>query len=269
MPRLLPAVAALLTALLLAALPAQAEPQRLRVCANVSLGDPKDNNSSYLLARAALALLPDLRPEFTPLPWQRCLSEAAAGQFDAVLAASHTAERMQGLAYPLDAAGQPDASRRMFNVGYVLLRRKGSAVSWDGQQFSGSSARVGEAIGAERGYSIVLFARQRGAYVEDRYPAFGSLVDSLRLRRIAGVLINQEGAAQLLADPEWAQDHELGGPPLQTKAYYLPLSRRFVEAHPALAQRIWEAVAKARETPAFKTQFSLGMSGGRRRDIAP
>ena len=268
MPRPIAATAALLFALLVG--PVQAEPLRLRVCANGALGDPAEsNNSSYLLARAAFALLPELQAEFTPLPWQRCLSEAAAGHFDAVLAASHSADRAIGLAYPLDANGQAQLSRRMFNVGYVLLRRKGSAASWDGQRFSGSSARLGEAIGAERGYSIVGFARDRGAYVEDRYPAFGSLVDSLRLRRIAGVLINQEGAAQLLSDPQWAQDHELGGPPLQAKAYYLPLSRAFAEQHPQWAQRIWDAVAKARETPAFKTQFSLSMSGGRRRDIAP
>jgi polar amino acid transport system substrate-binding protein len=260
---------ALAIALLLAPGPLRAEPQRLRVCANVSLGDPKDGNSSYLLARHALALLPDVRAEFSPLPWQRCLSEAAAGRFDAVLAASYTPARAIGLAYPLDAQGKPDADRRMFSIGYALLRRKGSGVVWDGQRFSGSSPRAGQAIGAERGYSIVLFARDRGAVVEDRYPSFGPLVDSLRLRRIAAVLINQEGAAQLLADPAWAFDHELGGPPLQTKAYYMPLSRAFADAHPALAQRLWDAVAKPRETPAFRQHFSLSMSGGRRRDVLP
>lgn len=246
-----------------------AEPQRLRICANASLGDPRDDNSSYLLARNALALLPDVRAEFSPLPWQRCLSEAAAGRFDAVLAASYTPDRAIGLAYPLDEQGSPDASRRMFRIGYALLRRKGSGVVWDGQRFAGSGPRAGQAIGAERGYSIVLFARERGAVVEDRYPGFGPLVDSLRLRRIAAVLINQEGAAQMLADPAWAADHELGGPPLQTKAYYMPLSRAFAEAHPALAQRLWEAVAKARETPAFRQRFSQSMSGGKRRDIQP
>jgi polar amino acid transport system substrate-binding protein len=253
----------------LAALGAAAEPRVLRICANVSLGKPEDDNTAYQLARAAFALLPDLRPEYSPLPWQRCLSEAAAGRFDAVLSASHTAARAQGLSYPLDAKGQPDASRRMFNIGYALLRRKDSKVQWDGERFSGSSPRAGEAIGAERGYSIVLFARDRGAVVEDRYPAFGSLVDSLKLGRIAAVLINQEAAAQLLADPAWSADHELSGPPLQTKAYFMPVSQQFAADHPALAQRLWEALAKARETPAFKTQFSLGLSGGRRKDIQP
>jgi polar amino acid transport system substrate-binding protein len=251
------------------AMPVQAEALRLRICANVSLGAPQDDNSSYKLAHAAFALLPDVQPEYTALPWQRCLSEAAAGRFDAVLAASHTPSRAQGLAYPRDTEGQPDASKRMFNIGYVLMRRKGSTVAWDGERFSGSSPRFGEAIGAERGYSIVLFARDRGAHVEDRYPGYGSLVDSLRLRRIGGVLINQEGAGQLLGDPQWAKDHELSGPPLQTKAYYLPLSQRFADAHPAVAQRIWEAVAKARETATFRQHFSLSMTGGRRRDIQP
>lgn len=255
--------------LVLAALGAAAQPRTLRICANVSLGPPEEGNSAYLLAQAAFALLPDLRPQYSQLPWQRCLSEAAAGRYDAVLSASHTPARAQGLSYPLDAKGQPDASLRMFHIGYVLLRRKDSGVTWDGQRFSGSSPRAGQAIGAERGYSIVLFARDRGAVVEDRYPSFDSLIGSLKLGRIAGVLINQEGAAQLLADPAVAADHELGGPPLQTKAYFMPVSYHFAQTHPELTQRLWAAIAKARETAAFKTQFSLGMSGGRRRDIAP
>lgn len=246
-----------------------APPLTLRLCANAALGDPAGNNSSHVLARQAFARLPQLAVQLTPLPWQRCLSEAAAGRFDAVLAASHTPERALGLVYPLDAQGAPDARLRLFKVGYVLLRRKSSAVTWDGERFSGSSPRPGEAIGAERGYAIVLFARDRGAHVEDRYPSHGSLIDSLRLQRIAGVLLNQESAAQLLRDESWARDHELAGPPLQTRAYFLPFSRRFAEAHPALCRAIWEALAAARESPAFKTAFSLGMSGGRRRDIAP
>ncbi|MFN4115993.1 MAG: hypothetical protein ACK4F7_05760 [Inhella sp.] len=157
----------------------------------------------------------------------------------------------------------------MFNVGYVLLRRKGSRVSWDGERFADSSVRAGEAIGAERGYSIVQFARDRGAVVEDRYPAYGPLIDSLRLRRIAAVLINQEGAAELLADPSWRGELEPVGPPLQTRAFFLPLSQAFARQHPALALRLWDALAKARDSAALQRQFSLSLSGGGRRDLQP
>lgn len=241
----------------------------LRLCVNQALGEPSDNNSGFLLARLMAERLGEATPQYASLPWQRCLTEAAAGQHDGVLAASYTAERAEGLAYPRRPDGQPDEERRMFRVGYVLLRRKGTPVRWDGRRFHGSSPRAGEAIGAERAYSIVQFARDRGAVVEDRYPSFGSLVDALRLKRSAGVLINQEGAAQLLADPAWAQDHELGGPPLQQRAYYLALAKRFAEADPARAEALWRAVAEMRNSPAFQRRFSDLMSGGRRRDLMP
>lgn len=248
--------------------PALAAPP-IRICANQALGEPGDSNSAYRLVRMALAQLPQLSAEFILLPWQRCLSEAAAGRFDAVLSASHTAERAQGLLYPYDAKGQPDAALRMFHVGYVLLRRRDSPVSWDGERFQGSSARTGEAIGAERGYSIVQFARERGATVEDRYPQFGSLADSLKLRRIAAMLVNQESAAQLLADPAWSQGYEISGPTLQQRAYFLPFSRAFADAHPQTVAQVWQALARARQSAEFQLHFSLAMSAGQRRDLRP
>lgn len=252
-----------------APLAAAAEVKALRVCANQSIGDEKGGNSAHALLRMAISSLPDVQISTTLLPWQRCLSEAAAGQYDVVLAASHTPERALKLAYPLDAQGQPDLSRRMFLVGYALLKRKGSAARWDGNEFSGTSMRAGEALGAERGYSIVQFARQRGAAVEDRFPSYASLIESLRLARIAGILINQEGAAQLLAEPAWADGHELSGPPLQQKAYYLPFNPSFAAQHPKLVEQVWAAVAKMRQTPAFQQHFSKAMSAGRRKDLQP
>jgi polar amino acid transport system substrate-binding protein len=248
---------------------ARARPTVVHVCGNVSLGKPEDGASPHRLLQAAFAQLPQLELAYTALPWQRCLSEAAANQYDAVLAASHTDERALHLRYPLDAQGRPDTRLRMFELGYALLKRKGTALRWDGTRISGSSARVGEAVGAERGHSIVQFARARGGVVEDRYPGFESLLASLKLGRIAGILLPQESAAQLLSDPEWMQRLELSGPSLQTKAYYLPVSSQFAAREPALVQQLWTQLAKQRQVPAFKQQFSLALSAGRRRDIQP
>ncbi|WP_184044788.1 substrate-binding periplasmic protein [Inhella inkyongensis] len=212
-------------------------------------------------------LLPDLRLEYTALPWSRCLQLAAEGQYDAVLSASHTPERARSLVYP--GGAEADPQQRMFMVGYALLRRKGSAASWDGQRFLGTGPQAGQSLGAERGYSIVQFAREHGAHVEDRYPQVSSLLDSLKLGRLAGVLINQEYAAQLLSETAWAQGFELGGPQLAAKAYYLPFSRAFAQREPDRVRAIWAAIAKARQQPEFVRQFSLTMSAGLRRDIKP
>lgn len=162
-----------------------------------------------------------------------------------------------------------DADKRLFRVGYVLMRLKGSAVRWDGVGFTGTQDKPGLALAAERGYSIVAFARQRGAVVEDRFPHAGSMLESLRLRRTAGALINQEHAAVLLQDPSWNAIAELNGPPLDTKNYFLPVSTALAEREPVRVRQLWAALAQARQSPGFQRHFSVTMSAGQRKDIQP
>jgi len=260
--------ALLLSPLALALGVAQAEPRLLRICANAALGPPEGDATPYLMMRRVQELLPQLRFQFSPLPWARCLQEAGQGRFDAVLSASHTAERALQLRYPLNAQGEPDEHKRMFQMGYALLRRQGSSVQWDGQLFSGTGPRAGQGLGAERGYSVVLFARERGAHVEER-STVTALLDSLRLQRLQGALLNQEHAAQLLSEAPWARDFELGGPALATRPYFLPFSAPLAEREPALVHAVWDTIEKVRRSPTFAQTFSLGLSSGQRRDLKP
>ncbi len=246
-----------------------APPWTLRLCANLALGDPVDNGgAAYELLRRAQALWPGLQVHITPLPWARCLQEAELGRFDGVLSASWTAERAARLVYPM-AHGAVDDSKRLFRLGYVLLRPKGGTASWDGETFQGTGPRAGQALGAERGYSIVGFARARNAVVEDRFPHSGTLLEALKLGRIAGALLAQEHAAALLADPEWAKAYEIAGPILQSKAYHLPVSQTLWRTEPARVTRLWATLEKARQTPGFKLHYALALSGGQRKDLVP
>lgn len=260
--------ALLLCPLVLALGTAHAEPRLLRICANAALGPPEGDATPYLMMRRVQELLPQLRFQFSPLPWARCLQEAGQGRFDAVLSASHTADRALHLRYPVNSQGELDEHKRMFQIGYTLLRRKGSAVQWDGQLFSGTSPRAGDSLGAERGYSVVQFARERGAHVEERSTVI-SLLDSLRLQRLQGALLNQEHAAQLLSEAQWAREFELGGPALATRPYFLPFNAGVAEREPALVQTVWDAIEKVRRSPAYAQEFSLGLSSGQRRDLKP
>jgi polar amino acid transport system substrate-binding protein len=241
----------------------------LRLCANAALGQPADNNgAAYELMRRVQGLWPGLKLQVTPLPWARCLQDAEQGRFDGVLSASWTAERAAQLVYPM-AQGEVDDSKRLFRLGYVLLRPKGGAAAWDGEAFTGTGARAGQALGAERGYSIVAFARARGATVEDRFPHSGTLLEALKLGRIAGALLAQEHAATLLTDPEWAKAYEISGPILQSKAYHVPVSQALWKAEPARVARLWATIDKARQAPGFKQHYSLALSGGQRKDLMP
>lgn len=241
----------------------------LHICANEALGAPDGGAMPYLMLQRALEQLPGLRVEISPLPWNRCLEEAGTGRYDAVLSASFSVARAYTLHYPLRSNGEADSERRMFLLGYALLRRKDREAAWDGQRFTGTQARPGQALGAERGYSVVQFARERGAVVEDRYPRIDSLLESLKLGRLSGVLLNQDFAAQLLRDPAWTACCELGGPGLDTKAYYLPVSRALWQKEPQLVEALWTALQKVRATPEFARQFSLALSAGQRKDLKP
>ena len=199
------------------------------------------------------------------------MQEASQGQFDGVLAASHTPERAQHLRYPSDARGETDESKRMFLVGYALLRHKRGQAVWDGMRFSGTQAQPGRALGAERGYSVVQFARERGAHMEER-SNLASLLASVRLGRLQGALLSQEHATRLLAEPEWSE-YEMVGPTVASKAYYLPVSARLAEQDPhwaaALSGSLRQAIAQVRRSPEFASEFSLALSAGQRRDLKP
>lgn len=244
------------------------EPRVLRLCANAALGPVDGDATPYLLLRRLQEELPQVRFQVTPLPWNRCLREAAQGRFDGVLSASHTPERAQALRYPTTAAGALDDSKRMFQLGYALVRLRGAAVHWDGTRFTGTTPKAGEALGAERGFAIAQFARERGAHVEER-SLMASLLEGLRLHRVQGILVNQDFAAQLLTQPEWSALLELGGPPLAVRPYFLPLNAAWAEREPALAESLWAAVERVRRAPAFALAYSHSLSAGQRSDLRP
>lgn len=248
---------------------AEEGPWTLRLCANTSMGSPADSPSAaYELMRRVQAQWPGLRVEYTLLPWSRCLQEAEEGRFDGVLAASWTAERAARLVYPR-RDDRLDEELRLFRLGYALLRRKGSGVHWDGERFVGTETRAGRALGAERGYAVVSFARERGAAVEDRFPNATSLVEALKIGRVAGVLVAQEHAAVLLRDPEFARDHEIDGGTLQSRAYFIPVSHALWQTEPERVQRLWAVAAQVRQSAGFRQAYSLILSGGERRDLRP
>lgn len=230
----------------------------IRICFNQELNDAAAHPVAVELMKAVARRAPELDIRLVPLPWSRCLREAALGEHDGVLAASHTPERAADLVFPLRADGQPDEARRMFALGYWLMRMPGSKVSWNGERFTGLAAGA-PPLGAQRGYSIAEFARQRGAAVDDGSPTAEAMMKKLELGRLSGVLVSQAHAKDLSADPQWAARLESAGPALLRKSYFLACSRRFAEGQPAQAQRLWTLLAQERESAGFKRLYQSQM----------
>ncbi|MDM4764643.1 transporter substrate-binding domain-containing protein [Pelomonas sp. SE-A7] len=233
----------------------------ISICFNQELNDPAAHPVAVELIQAVARRAPELEIRLVPLPWARCLREAALGEHDGALAASHTPERAAGLAFPLQADGQLDDSRRMFALGYWLLRPTGSPLRWDGQQFRGL-AEAQQPLGAQRGYSIAEFARQHGAAVDDGSPTAQAMMRKLELGRLSGVLVSQAHAKDLAADPQWAGKLETAGPLLLRKSYFLVYSHGFIAKRGALAERLWSLLAQERESPAFKRLYQHQLGAG-------
>lgn len=183
--------------------------------------------------------------DYRSMPWKRCLAQVKANEIDGLFAASFSNERLDIGAYPGGRAADP--ARRLHTDGYVLLRRRGSTLDWDGHAFHHVDGR----IGFQLGYSIGEFLRAQQVPVDEGSQKADELVEKLMAGRLAAAALGGGDAVRLLRGPLHAQLEVLPAA-LVEKPYYLVLSHRFVERHPALAERIWNAIGAVRAQPAYR-----------------
>ena len=95
--------------------------------------------------------------DYQSMPWKRCLAQVKANQVSGAFAVSFSRERLALGTYPgvHGDQGQADPDKRMHVDRYVLLRRKGTRVDWDGKRFANVDGR----IGFQLGYSVGDFLR--------------------------------------------------------------------------------------------------------------
>jgi polar amino acid transport system substrate-binding protein len=198
-----------------------------------------------LLSEVARRL--DLEFAYQSMPWKRCLAQLNANQVQGAFSASFVRERMALGVYP--GGGEADPAQRLHTDVYVLVRRKGSSIDWDGRNFLNLDGR----IGIELGYSVGDFLRARSIPVDEGTQRSAELLDKLLAGRVAGAaLLGGAVASHLKRDPTLADRIEVRGPPLVEKPYYLMLSHQFVNTEPALAERIWRTIAQVRNSPAYR-----------------
>lgn len=188
---------------------------------------------------------------FVAVPWRRCLAGLAQGTYDGAFAASFKAERLGLGRYPLDADGRLDERKRLHTSIYSLYRRKGSTVSWNGQEFRELHGR----IGSLNGFSIVDFIRAKGAEVDETSRDPQALLRMLSRQRIeAAALQSLRGDFVLQNNPELAAQLEKIELPLENKAYYLMLSNAYVSTYPQQASALWDEIERQRESALYRQQ---------------
>lgn len=200
-----------------------------------------------LLNRAAKAVGVTLKYEV--MAWQRCLVRLKANEVDGVFAASFKQDRLVYGAYPGGAT--PNASRRLHNERYVLLRKRGSLVDWDGRQFH----RLEGPVGTQLNYSINDSLKKIGIPTDDGAQSAEALVQKLIAGRI-NIVVMQEGEAHtvLRASAERATRVEILPHPVEEKPYFLMLSHALTNASPRLAERFWSAIESVRNSPDYQKE---------------
>lgn len=190
--------------------------------------------------------------DYQSMPWKRCLAQLKANQVSGVFAVSFTPERLELGAYP--GGAKPDFERRLHVDRYLLVRRKGSRVEWDGKAFRNLDGR----IGFQLGYSVGDFLRSRGVLVDEGSQRADELLEKLLSGRVEAAALGGGDTLRLVRG-KLAERLEVVRAPLLEKPYYLILSHDFVKRQPQLAERIWQTVAEVRNSPAYR-QHEKNMS---------
>jgi polar amino acid transport system substrate-binding protein len=186
-----------------------------------------------------------IRFDYRSMPWKRCLAQVKANEVDGLFAASFSADRQDIGVYP--GGPQADPARRMHTDSYVLVRRKGSAIDWDGKKFSHVDGR----IGFQLGYSVGEFLRSKQVPVDEGSQQADELVQKMLAGRLVAAALGGGDALRLMRTP-YGKQIEVARVPLVEKPYYLMLSHAFVAQQPALAERIWKTVEEVRTSPAYR-----------------
>ncbi|WP_229258945.1 transporter substrate-binding domain-containing protein [Duganella flavida] len=187
----------------------------------------------------------DVQFDFQSIPWKRCLAQLKANAVDGAFAVSYKPDRRELGEYP--GGENIDTGKRMHIDTYVLLRRKGSKVDWDGKHFS----NLDGAIGFQLGYSVGDVLRAQNLEVDEGSQRADELARKLIAGRLAAAALGGSDAAGLMRGPLAPQLEQLPIPIIE-KPYFLILSHALVASKPQLAAQIWSAVEQVRNSPAYK-----------------
>lgn len=201
-----------------------------------------------LLAMAAADI--GLQLSYSVAPLGRCQMEMKAGLQDAFSATPYRPDLFPFLVLP-SAGGKEDRASAVTTARNMVFRRKGSAVDWDGVQFKNMSGPVLAMFG---GPLVAARLRELGVAADDN----GKTNEANFAKLLAGrgdlaIAIDISGQA-LLKDPAYRDSIEMLPIPFTTANYYIGVTREFAARHPGVAQQLWLAVARVRQSPQYAAE---------------
>lgn len=228
-----------------------AGPLPLRLCAS-NQGDypwvltDRPGLNQLLIERAAARS--GVAVEFHFMRWGHCLLRLSDGRMDGAFNSSFISERQAFARFPL-RDGKPDGERRLMRSGYHLFQRKAGTAQWDG-----SLLVVAGPVGVPSGsFAITRRLRELGlTQVDQRRYQPAAILAALKNQELeAAVLKSEEGMRLLRDDRELGAALEMLPLPIAQKDFFLILSLPFMAVRGADGERLWEAIARERESAAW------------------
>lgn len=197
-----------------------------------------------------------LRFQYRAAPWKRCFFDLKGKVYDGIISVSFKDDRLEFGQYP--GGRKPDTSKAIYTERYVVARRKGTNVSWNGRSFE----KLAGMVGAQLGYSVIDDLRRSNVPVDDGARTSSDVLNKLVSERIDAAIMLQGELSFLLAENASLRDKvEVLPTPFTEKPYYLMLSNQLVANRPDLAARIWTSIARQRANPIYidKERRALGL----------
>ncbi|MCP4720501.1 MAG: transporter substrate-binding domain-containing protein [Desulfobacteraceae bacterium] len=185
------------------------------------------------------------------VPWKRCLNELEKGKADGLFTASYKEKRKQFGKFP-EKDGKVDPSKRFTSSSYAFYKLKSSSLDFSAKDYGIFTDKVGGPLG----YSIVEDLKKKGLKMEESASTeidFKKLIAG-RLQAVAALELT--GDYYLGAVKGFSEKIEKMNPLIVEKPYYFMLSHQFYEKDPAMAEKIFEAIAQIREDPEFKKKLA-------------
>ncbi|MBC9250354.1 hypothetical protein A9179_08735 [Pseudomonas alcaligenes] len=177
-------------------------------------------------------------------PWLRCIHELQEGSSDGAFVAVWQLGREAWGHFPGGAGPQAavDPRYRLWHVDYPIIVRKGSALRWDGQHFSGVTYQ----LSSPPGYVARQHLKEQGVLSTLSLTPAKALALVAR-GRLDGYVLERHVGQHLIDRLQLGEQLTLLPQPLFEDDWYLPLSHQFYQRNPEVAERFWQALASERE----------------------
>ncbi|NHZ42983.1 hypothetical protein [Massilia aquatica] len=187
----------------------------------------------------------------------RCREEIRAGVADGFPTAPYTPSLTSFMSFPMHGAA-PDNTRAVMLARAMVFRRKGSALDWDGKQFSHRNLPVLVPFGA-----VLLLDRLQAMGVphDDKGKTLDLIFAKLAAQRGDAAIGAEYSGIAHLTEPRFATQLEMLPVPFSEEPYFLGVASDYHSAHPAAVERLWDAIGRIGKSAAYRAYYQKAVKG--------